>query len=107
MKCLYCNKEVSDKAKYCSDAHRKAYTRRTKAGQNPDKRDPDIQPGHIEGLTRTDALFETSKPGYYTFTANRWERECFMCDKKFKTSLQLLKVCSPTCQMNMLNKLTV
>ena len=35
MKCLYCNKEVSGKAKYCGDACRMAYGR--KAKKQPEK----------------------------------------------------------------------
>ena len=41
-KCLLCNKDISDKAKYCSDRCRKAFSR------NPDKQVGQIQPGQIK-----------------------------------------------------------
>lgn len=107
MKCLYCDKKISDKAKYCSEAHRKAYQRRTQAGQTPDKNDPDTQPGQVKGLTRTDAMFETSKPSYYKFTDEVHSEKCLQCGKEFKTSLNLLRHCSPQHMLDTLNSLTV
>lgn len=105
--CANCKKPVSDKARYCSDKCRMAYTRRTKKGELPEQNDPE----HIEiptrtGLTRTDREFEEYKPGYYNFTDKVETRKCVMCEKDFKTSLPLLKVCSRKCQINLLKGLS-
>src|SRR3990167_9564265 len=77
---LFCNKKISDKAKYCSEAHRKAYVRRTKVGQEPGQNDPDIATRTFDfELTRTDRLFEDFKPNYYNFSAQSekvFDKEC-------------------------------
>lgn len=117
-KCLYCDKEISDKAKYCSEAHRKAYQRRTQAGHQPGQNDPEFNPDTRDlsdlGLTRTDAAFEAYKPNYYKFSDKVFTRKCIaltnkkagtVCNKEFKTHLSLLKFCSPECQLRTLNHL--
>ncbi len=105
MKCLYCDKDISDKAKYCSEAHRKAYQRRTQAGQipNPDSQKP-TRTWDFD-LTRTDLAFEKNKPGYYNFTDELHKRKCMTCGKDFKTRLKLLNFCSPQHMEDALNGL--
>ena len=96
MNCLFCDKKISDRAKYCTEAHRKAYVRRTKVGQEPGQNDPDIATRTFDfELTRTDRLFEDFKPNYYNFSEKVFDKECLICSKKFKTRLQLAKTCSP------------
>jgi hypothetical protein len=93
--CLYCNKEISGKAKYCSEAHSKAYRRKIKAGQLPGQNDPILQPGQARtGLTRTDAKFEANKPNYYNYGALH-KSKCQECGAEFKTRMELLRFCSP------------
>ena len=53
------------------------------------------------GMTRTDALFEARKPGYYIFEALR-SRKCWQCGDNFDTRLDLNKFCSPDCKDNYL-----
>lgn len=104
--CLNCKKEISGKAKYCSDKCRMAYQRRTKQGEQPEQKDPDFQPEQTRtGLTRTDSLFERSKPGYYKFNETAHEEKCLQCGKNFKTSLDLLRHCSPQHMLDTLNDL--
>lgn len=97
--CLNCKTPITGKKTYCSDKCRIAYTRRTKQGQEPEQ----IQPEQTRtGLTRTDALFERKRPGYYAFDETPTEKTCTQCSKVFKTQLRLLKFCSPTCMSNAL-----
>lgn len=111
MRCLYCDKEISNKAKYCSEAHSKAYRRRTQTGQLPGQNDPDMDPDSRKvsdlKLTRTDSMFDKFKPGYYKFSENVKSEKCLQCGKEFKTSLTLLKQCSPQCMREMLDSLSV
>lgn len=108
--CLNCNKEISDKATFCSDTCSKAYRRRTKKGGQPGQNDPNISPDKPKmsdlKLTRTDTLFEQKRPGYYIFGDKLNTRKCLECGKEFKTSLSMLKECSPDCMVKVLNGLT-
>lgn len=114
--CLNCNKEISNRAKYCSDKCRKQYER-SNAGRSPnsdkrsDKPNPDTQKeptrtgpgqdGFRDTLTATDKTFydraikDFGKP-YYKFSDKIQEHTCAMgsCGKKFKTSLSMLRFCS-------------
>lgn len=110
--CLNCNDEVTDKQKYCSDRCRKAYTRRTKAGQLPGQTDPVFNPDKAKvsdlRLTRTDRLFEDSKPNYYQYPLEDARNDvCLECGKRFTTRMKLLRNCSPLCIRTMLDSLTV
>lgn len=97
-KCLYCDKELEGKKVYCSEAHRKAYTRRTKVGHQPGQNDPDITTRTLDfKLTRTDSKFEDYKSNYYKFGEIENKRKCQNCNADFKTRLELLKYCSPKC----------
>ena len=108
-KCLFCGKEVLSKSRYCSEAHSKAYRRRTKAGHSPDKNDPQVGQKATRTLdfkpTRTDSLFEKSKPDYYKFDKDTFNRSCLVCGKAFRTHLKLLRFCSPTHQLNGLDNI--
>lgn len=77
-----------------------AYRRRTKQGEQPEQNDPEHATRTLFEPTRTDSLFEASKPNYYKFSDTINERECPIqgCGKKFKTRLQLLRYCSPAHQ---------
>lgn len=109
-RCLYCDKEISDKSKYCSDAHRKAYTRRTQAGHEPGQNDKEFNPDTRDlsdlDLTRTDSLFEASKPNYYKFSEQVFKSKCLECRVEFKTHLKLLRFCSPKHMFNALDGLS-
>lgn len=110
---LNCHKPISPKAKYCSDACRMAYTKRTKDGEQPEQNDPVLLPEQstrtfeVE-LTVTDKLFEIKRPNYYTFGKEVHKRECLKpdCKKKFTTRLKLLKFCSPEHQLYVLDMFT-
>lgn len=105
MNCLFCNKDLATdnpKARYCSEAHSKAYRRKTQSGQEPGQNDPDIVTRTIPGLTRTDQLFENLKPGYYRFSDDTRTIACLQCGKQFKTHLKLLRQCSPKCMREMI-----
>ena len=107
MKCLNCAEPISGKATFCSDKCRMAYRRRTKQGEQPEQNDPEHTTRTLDfSPTRTDRLFEDSKPGYYKFTDLRSDK-CLQCGKEFKTHLKLLRQCSPACMQKMLDSLTV
>lgn len=105
-KCLICQEPISDKATFCSDAHRKAYSRKLKVGHLPEQvgqkptRTLDFKP------SRTDRLFEERNPGYYDFGDTDFERICTVCGRTFKTRLKLLRQCSPKCFVKMTDLLT-
>lgn len=84
-----------------------SYRRRTKQGEQPEQNDPEHRQPEQKGLTRTDALFENYKPGYYKFGDNTHKEKCLQCGKEFKTSLNMLRQCSPECMRGMLDSLTV
>lgn len=97
--CLNCTNEVSDKAEFCSDRCRMAYRRRTKKGAQPEQNDPEHTTRTLDFTpTRTDRLFEDSKPNYYRFSDEVKNETCVACDKNFRTRLSLLRYCSPACQ---------
>lgn len=108
-RCLSCKLEISEKATFCSDKCRMAYTRRTKKGQEPEQKQPE-QPTRTFDFkpTRTDSLFEAKRPGYYTFSAKELSRTCVLpdCKKPFKTRLSLLKYCSPAHMDEGLDRIT-
>jgi hypothetical protein len=111
MNCLYCDKELTGKKRYCSEAHSKAYRRRTQAGHEPGQNDPEFNPDTRDlsdlGLTRTDKLFEDYKPNYYNFDEKVFDSKCILpdCGAKFKTHLKLLRFCSPTHQTTGLDRI--
>ena len=105
--CKYCGKEIEGRKgkEFCSEAHSKAYRR------NPDKAaaKPDIIPDKAnpdtiipDKLTATDQTFydralrdfPPELQPYYKFGEAVREETCHRCEKKFKTSLSLLKFCS-------------
>lgn len=105
--CLYCNKVISNKAKFCSDAHRKAYARNPDNKSDKPKSDTDnSQVGHNpdirESLTRTDQTFYDRNDGpdgiigkdYYNFGSELRESKCLHCGAGFKTHMAMLKFCS-------------
>ena len=99
--CLNCGKEISQRAKYCSDRCTKAYKR------NSDKKGPEVgqnsdipQLGQVKSdMTETDQTFydramkDFGEP-YYKFGESEREETCLQCDKKFKTTLSMLRFCS-------------
>lgn len=114
-KCLNCNKEISSKAKFCSDKCRKAYSRNpdNKSDKtNPDtpeiqvgqpKSDkPEHEPGFRATLTKTDktyydrAMRDMGEPYYRFFGVPEHEVTCVreQCDAKFTTTLSLCRYCS-------------
>ena len=95
-KCLNCNKEISERAKTCSDRCRIAYGRRTKKGEQPEQNDPILKPEH-RSVTKsdTDKLFEDLRPGYYVYDDAMYKKNCVLCGKDFETQMQLLRFCSP------------
>ena len=116
-RCLECKLEISDKASFCSDKHRMAYRRRTKQGEQPEQNDPEHTTRTLDFKpTRTDQAFEDSKPNYYNFDGQSYERTCIalvgptkddkVCGKQFTTHLKLLKFCSPQHMSDTLNALS-
>lgn len=117
--CLSCQKEISTRAKYCSDKCRKQYERNpdksdSQPGQNvlirSDKPNSDtdiLQVGHKVGqedserasLSKTDRTFydrairDFGEP-YYNFDWAEREEKCRYCDGKFRTKLRLGAYCS-------------
>ncbi len=118
MKCLNCDTEFEPKtkrAKYCSDRCKLQWNRNnvdtepksivsndTESTISDTQRDTEI----TKELTKADKLFEEHQPGYYRFGKEVFERRCLICDKKFKTKLQLLKTCSPEHMVELLDKLS-
>jgi hypothetical protein len=90
--CLNCKKEVSEKATYCSDKCRIAYTRKLKKGVQPEQ--PKVTRTFDFKPTRTDAKFEANKPNYYNYGALH-KSKCQECSAEFKTRMDLLRFCSP------------
>jgi hypothetical protein len=98
--CLYCGKDITDKrlsAKFCKDAHRKAFERNS---DNPVKRTNVIKADKLrDSLTNTDKTFydramnEWGEP-YYYFDGELREGVCRLCEKKFTTNLSLNRYCS-------------
>lgn len=90
MKCPICSDEFEPKrsdAKVCAKAAcRKRMQRLSK-------------------LTPSDQQLEQSKPDYYKFSEESWERKCLNCNKKFTTQLELNKFCSTECKQKTLDKL--
>ena|SRR3990167_3911675 len=86
MECYLCSKVFTPKsarAKYCSEACKQKAKR---------IRELDLVGGPPQ--TDVDKAFEKHKPNYYRFGGVVRDVECIVCDKKFKTSLKLLKTCS-------------
>lgn len=105
--CLNCGKQISSKAKYCSDKCRKAYSR--KSDINPDKLNPDTDKTQVgqpksdtfrDSLTKTDKTFYDramdlwGEPYYKFRPGEEREAKCGFCGEKFKTTLSLNKYCS-------------
>lgn len=85
-----------------------AYQRRTKQGDQPEQNDPEHATRTFDfELTRTDRLFEDSKPNYYNFSDSIKNEKCLQCGKEFKTRLKMLRQCTPKCMRDLLNSLTV
>ena len=110
MNCLYCGQLIESdnpKAKYCSEAHSKSYRRQLQSGQEPaqsGQNSDEIATRTFDFvLTRTDSKFEESKPNYYKYGDTVHERKCNMCAKDYKTRLNLLRQCSPKCQLELLS----
>ena len=54
---------------------------------------------NVTEKTKTDRLFEESKPGYWIFEDGEpWERECWRCGDGFETRLELNRFCGPECK---------
>lgn len=113
--CSYpgCNEQISNRAKYCSDAHRMAHNRNSNKPEqinpnktqleqpNPNKlNEPEQTAEQVLGfrLTSTDQSFydramrDFQEP-YYRFSDEIREEECIYCGKKFKTGLRMLRYC--------------
>jgi hypothetical protein len=119
-KCLNCGKEVSTRAKYCSDKCTKAHKRNSdKLGQkeslnsdisahNSDKSElgqpnSDTLSAELkelrDSLTKTDKTFfdraiRDFKNPYYNYSSPLKEDTCGLCGKDFKTNLSLNRYCS-------------
>lgn len=105
MKCLNCETEFEPKtkrAKFDSDKCRLEYFRNNNETQRLETESPETETNH----TPTDQRFEDSQPGYYKFDDRVYSRTCLICQKKFKTRLQLLKTCSPEHYLEVLKRLS-
>lgn len=107
-KCLYCGIEISNKAKFCTDAHRKAYSRNSdKPNSDTDKEQVGQKSDIRDTLTKTDKTFYDRNDGidehgimgivgkdYYYFDAPLRDEECLHCGDKFQTNMKMLRFCS-------------
>lgn len=130
MICLNCGQEFTagrETAKFCSPKCRVQYSRATKGlpvrgpssaptvVRSSPEGTPPQKPGGPETkldtlvetleLSKTDQLFENTKPGYYKYAGVLESRDCFNCNKRFSTRMTLLKCCSPSCQQSLLRAL--
>lgn len=102
-KCLYCGEEFTakrDSARFCKPAHKVAYNREIKQGEQPEQIQPEQLPRTESWMTSTDKLFEAQKPSYYTFSERKFSKVCSLskwnlCKKSFDTHLELLRFCCP------------
>ena len=79
MKCLNCNKEISDKAKYCSDKCRMSYVRANKKQPEHEQTPEQTAP---EQPTRTDEPTLNTPEHLKEYTDH-----CHFCNHKFGTAL--------------------
>ena len=91
-------------AKFCSDKCRKAWSRNKsdkKLENKSDKIKSDTEMTVTDKLFAEDALAR-GLGEYYMFDTTIYDRKCVECRKKYKTSLSLLKFCSPACRDSVL-----
>jgi len=120
--CTNCKKEVSLRAKYCSDKCRKQYERKSdklghEVGQNvqikSDKSNSDTLKttnsdklelsaelqDFRDSLSKTDKTFfdramKTFNEPYYNFISPLRKAKCVICNKEYQTTLSLNRFCS-------------